>query len=291
MLLISFTEKIAFSLLVYSRDFVFMRSIIAFFRVLGVFAVLIGGIGALVLTSPMASRRASHKIYMSFKGILLWVVGIKVHGQKFDKIGPGLIIANHRSYLDVLFIPTEEFFTIVGKIEVRSWPLIGWAGRALGTIWVKRESKNSRSQTKEAISNAVKDGETVVLFPEGTSWEGPLLLPVRPGMFYEAADQGFKLYQWSLHFDDATTGFPPKIPFGKHLWELCKRRNVNAYTEVREIPISGTDGTKLCNDAISWWNESLSRLNEKYPMRNAGFWPDDRVFTSAIYERTPAVKG
>ena len=93
-----------------------MRSIIAFFRVLGVFAVLIGGIGALVLTSPMASRRTSHKIYMSFKGILLWVVGIKVHGQKFDKIGPGLIIANHRSYLDVLFI-LPKFYTIVGKVS------------------------------------------------------------------------------------------------------------------------------------------------------------------------------
>ena len=76
MLLISFAEKIAFSLLLYSRDLVVMRSIIAFIRVLGVFAVLIGGIGALVLTSPMASRHTSHKIYMSFKGILLWVVGI-----------------------------------------------------------------------------------------------------------------------------------------------------------------------------------------------------------------------
>lgn len=268
-----------------------MRSIVAFFRVLGVFAVLIGGIGALVLTGPFASRRTSHKIYMKFKGVLLWVVGIKVHGEKFNEIGPGLIIANHRSYLDVLFIPTEEFFTIVGKVEVRSWPLIGWAGRALGTIWVKRESKDSRSKTKETISNAVKDGNTVVLFPEGTSWEGPLLLPIRPGMFYEAADKGFKLYQWSLHFDDAVAGFPPKIPFSKHLWELCKLKNVNAYTEVRQIPLSSSDGTELCNDAISWWNESLTRLNEKYPMKNVGFWPDPREFNSAIYERSAEAKG
>lgn len=268
-----------------------MRNLVAFFRVSGVLVVLIAGIVALVCTGPFATRRTSHKIYMRFKGVLLRVVGIRVHGDKFDGIGPGLIVANHRSYLDVLFIPTEEFFTIVGKIEVRSWPLIGWAGRALGTIWVKRESKESRSKTKEIISKAVKNGNTVVLFPEGTSWEGPLLLPVRPGMFYEAAQNGFKLYQWSLHFDDATAGFPPKVPFSRHLWELCKRKNVNCYTEVRQVPISNTDGTELLNDAIRWWNDTLRVLNEKYPMKNVGFWPDQRKELGAAYNRADEVKG
>ena len=103
--------------------------------------MLIIGIGVLVLTAPISNPRWSHKIYMKFKGLVLWVIGIKVHGEPFERIGPGLIIANHRSYLDVLFIPTEEYFTIVGKVEVRSWPLIGWAGRALGTIWVKEKAR------------------------------------------------------------------------------------------------------------------------------------------------------
>ena len=101
--------------------------------------------------------------------------------KSFEKIGPGLIIANHRSYL--MCIPTNHFFTIVGKVEIRSWPLIGWAGKVLGVIWVKRESKSSRSQTKQIITEAVKRGDTIVLFPEGTSSEGPLLMPVHPGMF------------------------------------------------------------------------------------------------------------
>lgn len=253
-----------------------MRDIIAFFRVFGLLIVLVFGILALVVCAPIASRKTAHKIYMRFKGVLLWVVGIRVHGKPFEQMGPGLIVANHRSYLDVLFIPTEELFTIVGKIEVRSWPLIGWAGRALGTIWVKRESKESRLNTKAQISQAVENGETVVLFPEGTSWEGPLLLPIRPGMFYEAAEKGFKIYQWSLHFDNAVTGFPPGVPFTKHLWQLCRQPHVNAYTEIREEVLSGNDGQQLCDNAVSWWNQSLEKLNETYPAKNTGFWPDDR---------------
>ena len=82
--------------------------------------MLIIGIGVLVLTAPISNPRWSHKIYMKFKGLVLWVIGIKVHGEPFERIGPGLIIANHRSYLDVLFIPTEEYFTIVGKVEDRA---------------------------------------------------------------------------------------------------------------------------------------------------------------------------
>lgn len=260
-----------------------MKSILAIFRILAVLVVLVTGIAILVLSAPFRSRRLSHALFMKFRLVLLWVVGIKVHGTRFKEMGPGIIIANHRSYLDVLFIPTNDLFTIVGKIEVRSWPLIGWAGRALGVIWVKRESKTSRSQTKEAIVQAVDSGETVVLFPEGTSWEGPLLLPIRPGMFHEAANRGYKMYQWSLHFDNAKTGFPPGVPFTKHLWAICSEPSINAYTEVREIPLEGNDGTALCEDAIQWWNTSLTALNEKYPASNAGYWPDDRVVTKAIH--------
>ena len=268
-----------------------MRKVRAILRILCVFVILIGGIGFLVISAPFASRRVSHKIYMSFKGLLLRVVGIKVHGEKFKTIGPGLIIANHRSYLDVLFIPTNNFFTIVGKVEVRSWPLIGWAGRALGVIWVKRESKSSRSQTKQTITEAVKNGHTVVLFPEGTSWEGPLLMPVRPGMFHEAARHGFRLYQWSLHFDNAKTGYPPGISFAKHLWEICQLKRVNAFVEVRQTPLQGKDGIALCNDAIQWWNKSLIGLNEKFPANDIGFWPDDREPGPAIYSNVAEVKG
>ena len=268
-----------------------MRKVRAVLRITCVFAILIGGIGLLVISAPFTTPRNSHRIYMSFKGLLLWVVGIRVHGNMFETIGPGLIIANHRSYLDVLFIPTKKFFTIVGKVEVRSWPLIGWAGRALGVIWVKRESKTSRSKTKAVITEAVKNGNTVVLFPEGTSWEGPLLMPVRPGMFHEAAKNGFKLYQWSLHFDNAKTGFPPGVSFAQHLWEVCQLKRVNAYVEVRQTPLYGKDGIALCNDAIEWWNKSLVGLNEKFPASDSGLWPDDREPNAAIYSNVSEVKG
>jgi len=258
-----------------------MRSILAFLRISLVFSIILFGVIILALMMPFASRRVAHAVFISLKGVLLWVVGVRVHGEKFETMAPGMIMANHRSYLDVLFIPTKTLFTIVGKVEVRSWPVIGWAARALGVIWVKRESKESRRATRDYIVKAMQKGETVVLFPEGTSGEGPLLLPLKPGMFFECATHGFPIYQWSLHFDNAKTAFPPGIPFMKHLWLLCKEWHVNAYIEIREEPIHGSDGQALVNDATQWWNSSLTKLNEKYPARNLGFWPDKRLHQSS----------
>ena len=156
-----------------------MKSVLGFIRVCGVFTIILLGVLSLAVLYPFAGRRIAHRVFMALRWVLLWIVGVKVSGPRFDKIGPGILMANHRSYLDVLFVPTSDFFTIVGKAEVKSWPLIGWAAKALGVLWVKRESKESRTKTRDNIIAAIKDGQTVVLFPEGTSWEGPQMLPLK----------------------------------------------------------------------------------------------------------------
>lgn len=254
-----------------------MRYLLGVVRITIVFLIIVLGVTLLAVLYPFAGHRHSNGIFVVAKRALLWVVGVRVHGKNFDHIGPGLVMANHRSYLDVLFVPTLKPARIVAKIEVRSWPLIGWAARALGTIWVKRENKNSRMAAREAIIQAVQDGNTVIVFPEGTSWEGPQMLPLKPAMFYEAAQHGFKIYQWSLHFDSAKTAFPIGINFVGHLWAIVTEWRINAYIDVREAPIESMDGDALLEDAQSWWFQSLKQLSDAHPAKHSGYWPDDRL--------------
>lgn len=254
-----------------------MKSILGFIRVCGVFSTILFGVLSLAFLYPFAGRKVAHRLFMALRWVLLWIVGVTVKGARFNSIGPGIIMANHRSYLDILFVPTSEIFTIVGKAEVKNWPLIGLAARALGVLWVKRESKESRTKTREGIIDAVIDGQTVVLFPEGTSWEGPHMLPLKPGMFYESAKHGFNIYQWSLHFDSAKTGFPVGINFLSHLWAVCCEPKINAYVDIRAVPISHNDGEALLIDAQNWWKQSLVGLNKAHPARHSGYWPDHRL--------------
>lgn len=258
-----------------------MKSILGFIRVVGVFSVILIGVLSLAFLYPFAGRKVAHRFFINLRWVLLWIVGVKVSGPRFDSIGPGILMSNHRSYLDVLFVPTSALYTIVGKAEVRSWPFIGWAARALGVLWVKRESKESRVKTRQGIIEAIKGGQTVVLFPEGTSWEGPQMLPLKPGMFYESAKHGFNIYQWSLHFDSAKTGYPVGINFISHLWAVCCVRKINAYVDVRPVPISNADADALMDDAQEWWKNSLAGLSQAYPARHSGYWPDKRLTVQA----------
>ena len=265
-----------------------MRYALGIIRLLGILVVILLRIFSLSLTFPFGGRTIAHKIFMSIRWALLWIVGVKVHGQKFNRIGPGILMANHRSYLDVLFVPTSELFTIVGKVEVRSWPLIGWAARTMDPIWVKRENKASRTQTRQDIVKAIKEGKTIVLFPEGTSGEGPLLLPLKPAMFYEAARHGFGIYQWSIHFDSAKTAYPPGIGFINHLWAVCSEPKINAYVTVRQEPLQMNDGDALIAEASRWWDMELRRTSAVHPARHIGYWPDEREYSIATRLTSPS---
>jgi len=54
----------------------------------------------------------------------------------------GLIISNHRSYLDPIVIVSQIHAYPVGKKEVASWPLIGYLCKISGVIFVERECQN-----------------------------------------------------------------------------------------------------------------------------------------------------
>jgi hypothetical protein len=103
------------------------------------------------------------------------------------------------------------------------------------------------------------------------------MLPLKPAMFYEAADHGFPIYQWSLHFDSAKTAFPIGINFVQHLWTICTEWRINAYIRVRKMPLQGTNGDILLEDAKTWWKNSLAELDSLHPATDSGYWPDDRL--------------
>ena len=59
---------------------------------------------------------------------------------------PGLLMGNHRSYVDAVLFPVGFPVVYVGRVESKSWPIIGWGATLSGTIWVDRKSKDSRDR-------------------------------------------------------------------------------------------------------------------------------------------------
>jgi lyso-ornithine lipid O-acyltransferase len=93
-----------------------------------------------------------------------------------------LILANHVSWLDILAITATAPVIFVAKSEVKRWPLIGWVARARGTVFVERDRRRRTPEANAEIARYLTDGQSIVLFAEGTSSDGNRVLPFRSAL-------------------------------------------------------------------------------------------------------------
>ena len=118
---------------------------------------------------------------------------IRIDGlENLQQQGPLIVAANHASYLDVFALaaalPTEGAF--LAKRELTQSFLARLLLERLGTLFVERfDAEKSIEDAQRALA-AIRDGESLLFFPEGTFDRAPGLRPFRMGAFYVAAQAG-----------------------------------------------------------------------------------------------------
>ena len=195
------------------------------FRLLGMVAIIVGNIipiivGVVFLQKDLAWRlRQRQRIARH----LVWLLNIKIYLSGAPSDGNFLFIGNHRSYIDPVAAAVSVAFMPVAKAEVGKWPLIGWAARITGIVYVKRENKQSRADTRIAIKKALLEGSPVLIYPEGTTSAAHITLPFRVSAFQVAAELRIPVVPIAIEYADtadAWTGNDTFIPhfmrtFGK----------------------------------------------------------------------------
>lgn len=99
------------------------------------------------------------------------------------------VVTNHLGYVDVVLLASFLSAVFVAKAEVASWPLLGRAVSAVGTIFVDRNRRHDVRTTNASILQALERGDAVVLFAEGTSSAGERVLPMQPSLLNVPATQ------------------------------------------------------------------------------------------------------
>lgn len=112
-------------------------------------------------------------------------IQLEVRGLATER--PALWVANHIPWMDVVILGSFCPLDFLAKDEVAQWPLVGKISQRAGAIFVDRDNKFSAYRTSlPAIQARIKQGQPVVVFPEGTTSMGESTLPFKP-MFYQAA--------------------------------------------------------------------------------------------------------
>jgi 1-acyl-sn-glycerol-3-phosphate acyltransferase len=87
----------------------------------------------------------------------------------------GVVVANHLSYLDVVFLSAAMPCFFVAKAEIGRWPYFGKAARVGGTIFIDRGNLASAERVAAIIGERLELPIPVLFFPEGTSTDGTML--------------------------------------------------------------------------------------------------------------------
>lgn len=100
-----------------------------------------------------------------------------------EQNGPRLIVSNHRSPFDIGVLLSIFGGHAVSRADLASWPVIGYAAKRAGTIFVDREDAGSGASAIRAIRKKLQEGASILVFPEGGTFEGDEVRPFRAGAF------------------------------------------------------------------------------------------------------------
>jgi 1-acyl-sn-glycerol-3-phosphate acyltransferase len=115
---------------------------------------------------------------------------------------PVLFVSNHISWLDIPVVSSARPVRFVSKDDVLGWPVMGWLARRAGTLFLNRGSGRAARRMAAALAEALRDGQHVVIFPEGTTTDGSCVLPFKPMLLQAAVDAGACVVPLSLHYSD-----------------------------------------------------------------------------------------
>lgn len=152
-----------------------------------IFSTLIDSTGALY---------HRHALLWARLGLRLAGVTVRVEGEgKVPMHEPIIFMCNHQSNFDILalFLAIPQPFAWIAKEELFRVPVFGHSMSRAGYIPLDRSDGRSALKSMEAAAAKIRNGRSVVIFPEGTRTMDGNLLPFKQGGFLLAGKAGVRV--------------------------------------------------------------------------------------------------
>jgi 1-acyl-sn-glycerol-3-phosphate acyltransferase len=156
--------------------------------VVGITATVILGIVAILLSLFDSSGNSSHVVARLWGKIQLRTTGSRVTMQGLEHLDSRksyIVVSNHQSFFDIFsllgHLPLQ--FRWIAKAELFRIPLLGWAMARTGYIPIERDSPKKAYRSMLQAAEKVREGVSILIFPEGTRSPDGLLQPFKKGVF------------------------------------------------------------------------------------------------------------
>ncbi len=185
-------------------------------------------------------------------------IDVTVHGrEKLPERRKGrLIVSNHLSSLDILVLLSLVPSVFVTSVELKNRLLTGMIARCGGSIFVERRSVASLKKEIDEISRVLKEGCTVVVFPEGTTSNGERVMPFKNSLLDAAVKTAVKILPLCLRYrkvnSEAVTAqnrnsvfYHGGETFVRHALKVLRLKSIEVeVTALETIPAPGHESRK-----------------------------------------------
>ncbi|MBM4285775.1 MAG: 1-acyl-sn-glycerol-3-phosphate acyltransferase [Deltaproteobacteria bacterium] len=167
--------------------------------------LLTAGCGILVIFLSFLDRtgRIPQKVGRWWAARILHLCRIRVTVEGLEHLQPGrtyVYAANHRSQFDIFVLLTSlpGMFSFVAKKSLFQIPIFGQAISRLGAVSIDRANLQEAIVSLNLAAQRVRQGLSMIIFPEGTRGKSRELLPFKKGVFIMAQKAGQPVVPVSL---------------------------------------------------------------------------------------------
>jgi 1-acyl-sn-glycerol-3-phosphate acyltransferase len=188
--------------------------------------------------------RSAKRFARTYHAMLCRLIGIKVQVVGTPSASASVLyVSNHSSWLDILVLGGVIEAAFVSKAEIASWPLVGSVARLGRTVFVSRTRTGTGKEAGD-IQQRLAAGDSIILFPEGTSNDGTRVLPFRSS-FLSVAQDAKQVQPVSLVYD-RLGGLPAcrrdrpyfawygDMDIMTHFWRIARRSGARATVLLHE---------------------------------------------------------
>jgi 1-acyl-sn-glycerol-3-phosphate acyltransferase len=165
-----------------------LRSVLTYL-VISIYVLIAGPLG-LLIGVPLQSKGVLYFLGHIGVGLALGLAGIRYRISGRERIPPRAVVfcSNHESNVDppVLFQALHKRLHILFKAELNKLPILGIVMRAGGFVPVERDRREASMASIEVAAESIRQGNSFLIFPEGTRSRTEELLPFKKGGFIMA---------------------------------------------------------------------------------------------------------
>lgn len=185
---------------------------------------------------------------------------VERHGELPDQ--GAMLMSNHRSYSDIIALLSQVPVCFLSKAELAKWPVLGWAATVARTIFVQRDDPTSRRRARESLARLLDTGVSTIVFPEGTTFEGPGISGFKPGGFQIAVEAGVPIVPVAITYPSARDAWVGDDTFLRHYMERFAHGGGTTARLAFGPALTGSDPMALKQQTEDWIRAALVRLGE-----------------------------